>query len=65
MSQQTISHYNKYAARYQAQYDALMPNEVHQQWADYLVNQIPGQALDVGAGSGRYAAWLRDKGWQA
>lgn len=64
MSQQTISHYNKNAARYQAQYDALCASEVHQQWVNYLVNQIPGHALDVGAGSGRDATWLRDKGWQ-
>lgn len=64
MSQQTISHYNKNAARYQAQYDALCASEVHAEWSGLLTQRTPGSALDIGAGSGRDAHWLAGQGWQ-
>ncbi len=59
------------AERYYAQqapalldkYEIVTFDEVHADLARYLPT-IPGIALDVGAGSGRDAAWLASQGWQ-
>jgi len=46
-----------------AQYDAMSSADVHQSWLSVLDSLKPRLALDVGAGSGRDARWLADKGW--
>lgn len=60
----TIAHYHQNADRYQAQYDSVAAEDVHASWAHLLAQRTPGRALDVGAGSGRDAAWLAQQGWQ-
>ena len=47
------------------QYSAYKPEELHNIWAkDLLKNRNPGTACDIGAGSGRDANWLAEKGWE-
>lgn len=43
-------------------YESATFEEVHHSWRKHLPN-VPGLALDVGAGSGRDAAALRARGW--
>lgn len=43
-------------------YQSADPALLHQSWSDLLPDQ-PGQACDIGAGSGRDATWLASKGW--
>lgn len=64
MPKNTIAHYHRNAARFQAQYDSVAAADVHADWASLLQGRTPGRALDVGAGSGRDALWLTQKGWQ-
>jgi SAM-dependent methyltransferase len=64
MPEQTIAHYHRHAARFQAQYDSVAAEEVHADWGPLLKGRTPGRALDVGAGSGRDALWLAQQGWQ-
>ena len=45
------------------QYQRLKADIVHSAWVSYLPIK-PGLALDIGAGSGRDALWLAEKGWQ-
>ncbi len=60
----TIAHYHHHARALAAQYDALAFNAVHQSWLPRLTDVTAGQALDVGAGSGRDARGLQALGWQ-
>ncbi len=53
--------YADQAAALIAQYDALDPAEVHRAFAAFF-SRPPCSVLDVGAGSGRDAAWLAGKG---
>ncbi len=55
--------YNQNANQLFTQYQALTFEQVHGIWLDDLPEK-PGRALDIGAGSGRDAAWLADHGWQ-
>lgn len=64
MTDRTISHCNLNAAHYQKQYDALPASDVHADCSRLLIQLTPGQALDVGAGSGRDALWLARQGWR-
>ena len=64
MSDHTISHYNQFASHYYAQYNSLEADVVHADWLSLLKNFVPGLALDIGAGSGRDAAWLATQGWK-
>ncbi|MBV0933330.1 class I SAM-dependent methyltransferase [Marinobacterium weihaiense] len=64
MLTQTIAHYHLHAARYSDQYDSIAAASVHAGWAEWLAEHPAGRALDVGAGSGRDAAWLAQQGWQ-
>jgi len=44
-------------------YDAIPVEEIHSPWLA-LIEDLPAKlALDVGAGSGRDARWLAEKGW--
>ena len=44
-------------------YQSLHSDGLHANWLTHLPLK-PGLALDVGAGSGRDAAWLAQKGWK-
>lgn len=44
-------------------YRSMSPGDVHQAWLPLLDKRPPGLACDVGAGSGRDASWLAEKGW--
>ncbi len=57
------NYYNRNAARLFEKYRSLDPEELHARWLQHLPRK-PGMALDVGAGSGRDAGWLAQKGWE-
>lgn len=59
-----ISYYDDNAEALAQQYDSLDPDLVHKPWAHLLPGRKVGLALDVGAGTGRDAAWLADMGWE-
>lgn len=63
MSSSTISYYHQHANDFQSQYLSQTAESVHASWKDYWPTQDQGQALDVGAGVGRDAQWLANKGW--
>lgn len=57
-----IPYYEQHAGRLVDQYESLSPREVHASLVDLL--PAPGATiLDVGAGSGRDAAWLAENGY--
>ncbi len=60
-----INFYTTNAQRLSQQYDSLAPEQVHAGWLAHLpaVQPSSNQALDLGAGSGRDAAWLASMGW--
>jgi len=58
----SVNYYSENAEQLCGQYDSLDPGVVHQSWKKFIENK-KGIALDVGAGSGRDARWLADKGW--
>jgi len=58
-----MDEYNKNADAFFRDYESADPERVHQSWRHLLPDQ-PGLALDVGAGSGRDAAWLKRFGWE-
>lgn len=58
--------YTTNAQRLSQQYDSLSPEQVHADWLAHLPSIKPNQTLqvlDLGAGSGRDAAWLASMGW--
>jgi 2-polyprenyl-3-methyl-5-hydroxy-6-metoxy-1,4-benzoquinol methylase len=57
--------YTTNAQRLSQQYDSLSPEQVHAGWLSHLPAVQPSSnlALDLGAGSGRDAAWLASMGW--
>jgi SAM-dependent methyltransferase len=57
-----MSYYSDYANDLFRSYQSVDADRVHQSWSDLLPDQ-PGLACDIGAGSGRDAAWLARKGW--
>lgn len=59
----TTRFYNDNAQRLFDQYQSLSFERVHGEWLHHLPTQ-PGLALDVGAGSGRDAKALAERGWQ-
>lgn len=42
-------------------YEAIDPSKLHG-WLSGLIPRLPGTVLDVGAGSGRDAAWFASQG---
>lgn len=59
---ETIAAYDRYATNFAAQYEALSAEAAFAGVSD-LLPRGPGRlALDVGAGSGRDAAWLAGRG---
>jgi SAM-dependent methyltransferase len=59
----SIAFYNVNAARLAELYESLPATKIHAQFANFLPLG-PGLALDVGAGSGRDAAWLASLGYE-
>ncbi len=60
-SNQTIKQYSDRAEEFTASYESLTFEQVHQQVLD-LIPHKGSAVLDVGAGSGRDAAWLAQRG---
>jgi 2-polyprenyl-3-methyl-5-hydroxy-6-metoxy-1,4-benzoquinol methylase len=60
LSASNITYYSKQAESLSAQYDNVSFTDVHSDWLTHLPDK--GWALDVGAGSGRDAAYLANKG---
>lgn len=59
----SVSYYDEYAADIGQRYESLSSEKVHQVWLEHLPPK--GAAiLDVGAGSGRDAAWLAALGYE-
>jgi len=58
----TISPYNRHAQKFFTQYQSLTFEQVHRDWLPQL-DRKAGLALDVGAGSGRDALALAERGW--
>ena len=58
------AYYDKNADALVDQYDALNADDVHEAWASTHLPKEPGFACDIGAGSGRDAKWLAEKGWE-
>jgi len=56
-----VAHYSAHAAAFAEQYERILSADVHAPFAD-LIATGPGLVLDVGAGSGRDAAWLARQG---
>ena len=60
----TIKHYSEKAQHYFDLYNSVDAESVHTDWKASLQQAEVGFALDVGAGSGRDANWLAEKGWE-
>lgn len=58
----TINFYDKNANVFNEQYLSINSEEIHKSWLKHLPNA--GQALDIGAGSGRDALWLFHLGFE-
>ena len=57
-----MNYYSDHANELFRSYQSVEAEAVHGSWSDLLPDQ-PGLACDIGAGSGRDAAWLAGKGW--
>ena len=57
-----MTHYTQHAKDLFTKYSQMNSTELHADWIQHLPEQ-PGLACDIGAGSGRDANWLADKGW--
>jgi protein-L-isoaspartate O-methyltransferase len=64
LSNDTIQHYHQNAKEFVAQYDSMDAQKVHGLWLNQLAQSSIGNALDIGAGSGRDARWMASLGWQ-
>lgn len=53
--------YTNHASRLAQDYESVDPNHIHRAWRDHLPTP-PARAMDVGAGTGRDAAWLAGLG---
>ena len=58
-----VAWYDKNARRVAPQYESVKAESLHA-WLTDLLPEAPALALDVGAGSGRDAAWLADQGYE-
>jgi SAM-dependent methyltransferase len=55
-----IGWYNAHGDRVASEYEALCPDQVHA-WLDGLLPDQPALVFDIGAGTGRDAAWLASR----
>lgn len=53
--------YTTHASRLAQDYESVDPSHIHRAWRDHLPTP-PARAMDVGAGTGRDAAWLAGVG---
>ncbi|MEE2730111.1 MAG: class I SAM-dependent methyltransferase [Pseudomonadota bacterium] len=58
----SLTYYQQNAEKLAAQYNSIDVDSLHVGWVKHL-NDQPGMACDIGAGSGRDANWLAGKGW--
>ena len=58
----TVNYYSENAPILTSKYNSLNPESLHASWSRFIPDD-PGIALDIGAGTGRDANWLADKGW--
>ena len=58
----TMNYYSENAPILASKYNSLNPESLHASWSRFIPDD-PGIALDIGAGTGRDANWLADKGW--
>ena len=58
----TVAPYNKNAQKFFTQYQSLTFEQVHSDWLTQL-DKKTGLALDIGAGSGRDALAMTERGW--
>ena len=58
----TVNYYFENAPILASKYNSLNSELLHASWSR-LIHEDPGIALDIGAGSGRDANWLANKGW--
>ena len=56
-----IEYYSKNAEQIAEKYESLLPEEVHHAWL-HFIPAVQSLILDIGAGSGRDAAWLAGQG---
>jgi SAM-dependent methyltransferase len=59
----TVGAYNRGFREFAETYEALGFDEIHRDAIPFLP-AMPGLLLDIGAGSGRDAAWFAARGWQ-
>lgn len=59
-----VPYYDVHAQQLTEQYESLEAHAVHQWLLDLLPTRANSMALDVGAGSGRDAAWLTSRGFK-
>ena len=57
-----MNYYSENARILTREYNSLNPDSLHESWSHFIPDS-PGIALDIGAGTGRDANWLADKGW--
>ena len=60
---QTIAWYDRNASTVVEQYEGLQPDDLHG-WFAHILPPAPGLVIDIGAGSGRDAAWFASKGYR-
>ena len=61
----STSYYNQNRDELFEKYHAYDPAVVHRAWApQHLEGKKPGFACDIGAGTGRDANWLAERGWE-
>jgi len=63
MSWDTVGPYHRGFREFTAAYEAFSFEEIHRDAVPYLPT-TPGLVLDVGAGTGRDAAWFARQGWE-
>jgi len=56
-----IDWYDAHAPDLVRQYEAVDPAELHR-WLNGIISTVPGTVLDIGAGTGRDAAWFSGQG---
>lgn len=59
----SVSWYNQHAESVAEQYESIDPESLHR-WMLDLLPDAPAIVLDVGAGTGRDAAWLAGRGYE-